>query len=502
MCINTNPHTQKQNQALRSMPLTVLIFIHVTLLLLFIFFRLIDGDEGIFLRAGQLVQAGQVPYFDFFYMQMPYLPYLLAPISTWGFTSLFLARILVAGLSLASVFMIYKMAVRAGANRNISLLLYFLLIANGLFLTWQTTVKTQVLSDFFGIASFFFFLPIIFTGHPRKNLKLSLFVTGILVGIAINIRSIQVLLLCSELILIGVFLPKGSQKIQTSAMMLLGVLIASTGSLALFIQDPSLFWLHNVSLHQQWGSEIVNQSATIKLMTIAKFILFPQTIILLIPVFFTLRRAVRTPVIEWSDTDRLGMSAILVATLFALFYSTILEPVQLQYFEQTVPFLVLGGLAGWGGIINSEIWRHWKIPILSIYVAGLLPFIMVFLLNYRDNDASNSLKTARTVIRIIEQTCSPGDTILSANTALPEFAKRPIVKGMEVDGRQLLKIVDPEKRNQIQLMDSLTFVNLGRSGRYTIVLFDTTQFPDLSAQLGERYELRGKASSIRIWRKK
>ena len=38
--------------------------------------RLIAKDEGFYVVAAQLVSEGRVPYLDFFYPQMPYLPYL------------------------------------------------------------------------------------------------------------------------------------------------------------------------------------------------------------------------------------------------------------------------------------------------------------------------------------------------------------------------------------------------------------------------------------------
>jgi len=42
--------------------------------------RLIARDEGFYLLASKLVATGQVPYLDFFYPQMPLLPYVYG---TW-----------------------------------------------------------------------------------------------------------------------------------------------------------------------------------------------------------------------------------------------------------------------------------------------------------------------------------------------------------------------------------------------------------------------------------
>src|SRR5205085_10230658 len=38
-------------------------------------FRFVDGDEGVYAYASRLAIHGHVPYRDFFYEQMPLLPY-------------------------------------------------------------------------------------------------------------------------------------------------------------------------------------------------------------------------------------------------------------------------------------------------------------------------------------------------------------------------------------------------------------------------------------------
>ncbi len=41
--------------------------------------RPLDGDEGYYAAAARLVTEGQTPYVDFFYPQMPLVPYAYAP---------------------------------------------------------------------------------------------------------------------------------------------------------------------------------------------------------------------------------------------------------------------------------------------------------------------------------------------------------------------------------------------------------------------------------------
>jgi len=45
-----------------------LIMVHAVLLLLFVYFRLVDGDEGFYLEAARAVGSGKTPYIDFFFI--------------------------------------------------------------------------------------------------------------------------------------------------------------------------------------------------------------------------------------------------------------------------------------------------------------------------------------------------------------------------------------------------------------------------------------------------
>jgi len=68
--------TSRKNRFL--MALIILAFFAGTLVLSR--HRPIDGDEGYYATAARLVSEGQAPYLDFFYPQMPLLPYFYAPV--------------------------------------------------------------------------------------------------------------------------------------------------------------------------------------------------------------------------------------------------------------------------------------------------------------------------------------------------------------------------------------------------------------------------------------
>ncbi|MFQ6031614.1 MAG: hypothetical protein ACE5K2_01725, partial [Candidatus Zixiibacteriota bacterium] len=126
--------------------LLILIF-QILFLVIFALFRLIDWDEGGYLSAAYQVRCGKIPYLDFLYPQMPYVPYVYSPISGFGFASLFWGRLISAFASLILGIALFWVAYKSSKDAKLSLFLFFLYSFNGLFLTWHCTVKTLVLSD-------------------------------------------------------------------------------------------------------------------------------------------------------------------------------------------------------------------------------------------------------------------------------------------------------------------------------------------------------------------
>ena len=136
----------------------LILFLQAAFLVLFIVFRLMDADEGIYLNAANLVTKGLLPYHEFFSNQMPYISYLYAPISGFGMNSLYAGRLFSALLSLIMSIVLYQTVRRISENSIYPLIAVFLFGLNGLTLTWHSTIKTSVVSDFFGFLGFVLFL--------------------------------------------------------------------------------------------------------------------------------------------------------------------------------------------------------------------------------------------------------------------------------------------------------------------------------------------------------
>ena len=140
-------------------------------------FRFLDGDEGVYAYASRLALHGYVPYRDFFYEQMPLLPYVYgAWIGVFG-ESWYAARSLSALAATAIGALLYlHVERRAGWWPAVAATCLYAL--SGLVFGYFTIVKT------FALASLFLFgaYVLVETRRPRW------LAAGALLGLAVDTR--------------------------------------------------------------------------------------------------------------------------------------------------------------------------------------------------------------------------------------------------------------------------------------------------------------------------
>ena len=115
--------------------------------------RIIDGDEGIYLLAARLVKEHKVPYLDFFYQQMPALPFVYGLWMKLIGTSWYAGRTLsaiFASIVGAGLFAAIWRETRKPFPAAFALALY---VTHADVLGWFVTVKTYALSALFLLAA-------------------------------------------------------------------------------------------------------------------------------------------------------------------------------------------------------------------------------------------------------------------------------------------------------------------------------------------------------------
>lgn len=116
--------------------------IQLALFLLMAHFRFIDIDEGYYLSAARLVAEGKLPYLDFFYTQMPLMPYVQAGwMSLFGFSWMG-ARSLSVLCALAITIVIAGYTYKRTGSATVATVVSLIFIGNGQAISWFSTAKT------------------------------------------------------------------------------------------------------------------------------------------------------------------------------------------------------------------------------------------------------------------------------------------------------------------------------------------------------------------------
>src|SRR5450759_4668308 len=116
--------------------------------------RLIDGDEGFYLMASRLVFEHRVPYRDFFFTQMPLLPYVYGLWMQIAGRSWVSARIFSGILVALLGTILFAYICQETKKPAAGLLAVVLFTSSTLVFAWFTVVKTFALAGIFLFLAF------------------------------------------------------------------------------------------------------------------------------------------------------------------------------------------------------------------------------------------------------------------------------------------------------------------------------------------------------------
>ena len=306
--------------------------------------RPIDGDEGFYLLAAKLVFQGKQPYTDFFYPQMPLLPYVYG-LWMWLFGfSWYAARLLSALLAVGTGLLLYKYVVSLTSKRRLGLLAVSLYALCAVLLGWYTVAKTYSLSVFLLMSAV-----VLLPGKSDSHRELRYILSGLLLGLAIDTRLFF-------LAVVPVFLlvlrrneeSKPEAYIKSQGWLLLGVLIGLLPNLWFLAVSPDTYIFSNIGYHaMRTGGGLLGfleQKLLIILELIGAWkawghVSLQLPILLFANCYYLL--------LAWRLGKRLSFAFYVAAVLCAI--SLLATPTFVQYFCVVVPFL----------IVNSLLVIHW-----------------------------------------------------------------------------------------------------------------------------------------------
>lgn len=211
--------------------------------------RPIDGDEGYYASATRLVSEGQTPYLDFFYPQMPVVPYLYAPVyalTGHSLRGLRLGSVLCGGLALL-LFGAWLRRAWPGARGTI--LAGLLLVAiNPYLLSWGVTVKTYAAANL-GVVAVFWTLQRAWV--TRRTIWF--LAAGIAAGLTVSTRLLYLPWAAVVVVLPLVMLLRTGERERIGPTLWAsasGVVVGLLPAIVLFVVDADRFLFDNLRYHQ------------------------------------------------------------------------------------------------------------------------------------------------------------------------------------------------------------------------------------------------------------
>ncbi len=300
--------------------------------------RLAAGDEGFYLSAAKLWAEGKSLYSDFFFPQMPLMPWVYGIIFKIFGTSWFTARtvsaLLSAGCGLVIFIALRKQSLKAAWIGSI------LFTSHSMVFPWYPVAKAGALAMLCLLISFL----LAFYVHKatrKDSFPWTFLIGGLFFGLSIESRLFFAGMGPVFAVLIALNSENWSTRLREVATFTAGTLLALTPCFILMIQDFDLFWFNNLGYH------LIRDTNTAEI-RISEKLLILRTI-------FGLRDAVQIEgfqflllfvfsgifqIISWKQSRRISEPLLFGIGMIVLNF--IPTPSYIQYFGTAVPFLALG----------------------------------------------------------------------------------------------------------------------------------------------------------------
>ncbi len=294
--------------------------------------RLVDPDEGAYLLAAKLVMEGKSVYTDFFWPQMPLLPYAYGFWMKIAGTNWYAARYFSGLLGMAMGLLLFFHVARLTGKQTLGLLAVLLFAFSSFSICWFSTAKAYTFSTFLLFAAYLF----LFAGR-LKDWKYLL--AGFFLGLAVSTRLYFIGL-------VPLFLWLAWREERKPALLgkhVLGLLLGLVPSFFFLLKNPDNFYFDNVGYHflrddfSFWPSLRQKFEALPHLVgwgLTEGFVGLQFAVLLLAGAYF------------FRDGLRTGKKcppslAVLIFLLPCLFVPS---PTHLQYFSAAAPFLVVSAV--------------------------------------------------------------------------------------------------------------------------------------------------------------
>lgn len=393
--------------------------IHWTLFFLTCFFTLLalaqffplNGDEGVYLYQAQSIANGKLPVRDFFASQpfMFYAPYALTQVILPG---LFSARLL-SVIFYTTLLILVAFYTRHYLGDTFGIAAALLLFLNISFIERNIIVKHYMPANLFLFASFFFLSGV------TKRRALTILISGLLWGLAVNSR---IILAASGPLFFALIWKQEGKKLANAAFFFAGALVSSSYNLYFMLVNFTGLYFNlvgwRVYSYKALGYDFAHPIYS-KISETGKFLIQygAQNFVL---AFIAATGAVRFKRFSWPMIFTITITVIYLLSdqLFA------------EYLNQVIPFLVV-----WCVFELSRFIQSYPRAGIGMYAVGGLAYILavvsLFILIKEAQSSIKSIDAVKNVAHWIETNTSPNDTVLSWFAAPVAESGRRMPSGLE-----------------------------------------------------------------------
>ena len=331
-------------------------------------FRLVDADEGIYLLNAKLVMGGKLPYHDFFYPQMPLLPYVYGLWMKLFGVSWYSGRLLSALFAVALGLLLYAHVARLTGSHPLGILAASLFASSTLGLAWLSPVKTFSLATFLLFASY----AVVFSRRHRWKY----FVSGLLLGLAIDVRLYLVVVI--PLILVHLVRTEtGDRRLQV-ARFTVGLVIALLPNEFFLLVDPDVYLFNVLGVHGIRSPFGLVGLASQKIELLTDLLGVNPTYgggSLQFTLLLLLNAAALAATLRSKELPPLA-AGIAVAIIVVSLLPT---PTYAQYFSIAVPFLIVNAVFGCARLrdeLSSPAGRVLRRYVHALFAAFLVAYLL------------------------------------------------------------------------------------------------------------------------------